>query len=203
MQNIKIIPITGIGFLGNNAYLVHKDGECDAVLIDAPKNYEKILNVAKTNNLKVRAVLLTHGHFDHIGSARKFESDGARIYIHVLDNDKLHSSTNLSKTKIPETVGEINVCDGDVINECGMEFRVMHTPGHSKGSVCYLIDNAIFSGDTLFRGSFGRTDFYDGEFLEIRSSVGKILNLDENYTIYPGHGEFTTVKDEKIINPLR
>lgn len=202
MRDVRIIPLTGLGLLKNNVYIVHRRDSDEAVLIDASKSQDKIIEALNSYRLKLKAVLLTHGHYDHIYSAHIFEKSGAEIFIHESDRDKLHTSGNLCRVKIPDTTAEKTFRDGDVIEKCGMRFEVIHTPGHSAGSVSFRLGDVLFSGDTLFRDGYGRTDFYDGDFIQMISSVGKLLELPLETAVYPGHGPFTTIEHEREFNPL-
>ena len=179
----------------------------NTALIDAPIDAKSILSALDKNNEHLKAVLLTHGHFDHImAAAELYEKTGAAVYIHELDAPKLKSSY-LSvadffgiKNFIP-FYNETTVADGDVITLDEISFRVMHTPGHTSGGVCYIAENVIFSGDTLFEMSVGRCDMPDGDEETLYKSLKKLSELTGNYRIYPGHGAPTELSFEKKYNP--
>ncbi|MGN1114285.1 MAG: MBL fold metallo-hydrolase [Oscillospiraceae bacterium] len=179
----------------------------NAVLIDAPDNAEYILSELESRGLTLKKILLTHGHFDHVGAVADLaEKTGCEVYIHENDLDKLSGiGDNLSDSfggnKVKAYDKAISVKDGDKITLDEMEFTVMHTPGHTKGSVCYIADDIMFSGDTLFARSIGRTDMPDGNTPEMLKSLTKIISIEKNIKIYTGHTESTTLDIEKQYNP--
>lgn len=179
----------------------------EAVAIDINDEPEKLLDFLEKNNLKLKKILLTHGHFDHILGVEKVRREtGAEVYIHTLDAPKLSDlNKNLGAgfgIRNFEPVSEFNeVSDGDIIKQGETEFKVMHTPGHTMGGVCYIADDVIFSGDTLFRYSMGRTDFPDSNSLMMVESLKKLKNLEGNYKVCPGHNTETMLDDERKNNP--
>ncbi len=192
------------GALSTNSYLVYKEGESQAFFIDPVRGYEKIKAFCNEQGIKVCAVLLTHGHFDHILEASLWQKDGAKIYIHTLDADKLYSDKNLAhlvRVSVPPCTADVLLNGGETLHIAGFSVEVIHTPGHSVGSVCYVLDRVIFSGDTLFKGDCGRTDFPDGSFQLIKSSIkDKLFGLEGDYRVLPGHGEETTLDEERQQN---
>lgn len=179
----------------------------NAALIDAPCDAEMILAHLKNEGVRLKKILLTHGHFDHImATAELVEQTGAEVYIHKNDADKLRSA-DLSVASyfgiggFKPFSGEKRVSDGDVITLDELEFKVLHTPGHTSGGVCYIVENVIFSGDTLFEMSVGRTDMPDGDSRALCESLKKLSELDGEYKIYPGHGPVTELSYEKKYNP--
>lgn len=195
-----------VGYLQTNCYVITDDNSNNAVLIDTGGGFGKIADYLKTIGKKAVAVLFTHGHFDHIIDAHKWQKCGARLYIHAFDAEMLEGKNSLSEAiglTLPCVKADV-ILNGEEILDFGfMKLKVIHTPGHTKGGVCYELNNKyIFSGDTVFYHSYGRTDFYGGNFDDLQNSVKKILNTDCDKIIYPGHGEFTTVKEEKHFNPL-
>ncbi len=204
---MKIIKLmTGDMFV--NCYIIFNEDIKKAVLIDPGGSAEKILHNIEKNRLKITHILLTHGHFDHIGALKELkDATGAKICIHALDAPMLTDpSKNLSFiTDLPVYAppADILLNDGDIIKTGGMEITVIHTPGHSEGSVCYIIDGALFTGDTLFYMSVGRTDFPGCSFEKLSHSVNNILGkLDKDYTVYPGHGISSALNEEKSSNPF-
>ena len=194
------------GFLENNVYLVLDKKSKKGVLVDATEMLPEIIDAAKGYDIEY--ILLTHGHFDHIlglNNLKKFFCAKAVIN----ENDKIVSDNINEFTRlfnlpdsIPPTYEEF-VKDGDKINCGNLIFKVITTPGHTEGGVCYLIDDKLFSGDTLFRGSVGRTDLFGGNFKKLKDSINnKIFKLNENVTVYPGHGPTTTIKYEKKHNEI-
>ncbi len=194
------------GQLENNMYLVADEASKKAVLIDASSNIPELIEAAK--NYYVEYILLTHGHFDHImGLSSLKQALNAKA---VISKDDLVISDNINEFTrlfgLPDTTPptyDLYVNDGDVLNVGGLEIKVIHTPGHTEGGVCYLIDGKLFSGDTLFRESVGRTDLFGGNFKKLSDSIkNKLFKLDEKIEVYPGHGEMTTIEHEKKYNEL-
>ncbi len=199
MEVTKVI----VGDMQVNSYIV--SNRIDAVVIDPGDEYEKIIKAAQGKNIK--AVLLTHGHFDHTGAVNELQKNGAKVYISENDENMLSDSFAclaapfgfpFNKIKADYTLN-----DNDILELCDIKFRVILTPGHTTGSVCFLVNDILFSGDTLFQQSIGRTDFPDGDFETISKSIKeKIYTLSENTKVYPGHGGETTVEKEKQSNPF-
>lgn len=194
-----------VGYLATNCYVVTTDEE-EAVIVDAGGGYDKIKSYLDGLGKKAAAVLCTHGHFDHVYNAHKWQKSGAKIYIHAADVELLRNEKQIMPGRsfaVEPTEPDVVVSDGDEIKIAGTVFTVIHTPGHSKGSVCYDLDvQTVFTGDTVFYHSFGRTDFYGGSYNEIASSVRKIVLREKDALLLPGHGESTTIKEERIFNPI-
>ena len=201
---MKIISFPPYGLFGEVCYLLENNGS--AALIDAPGNNDEIIAALSSNNLKLEKILLTHGHVDHIeGLADIAEKTGAAVYIHPADNPKLCDSvTNLSEyfglLPVKKYSGEtVDVREGDIIDLNGLDIKVMETPGHTSGSVMYIAEDAIFSGDTLFKGSIGRTDMPDGNNALMMKSLDKIASAKwelDDYTVYSGHTAPTKLSEE-------
>ena len=190
------------GPLNVNSYFLVNDKN-QAVVIDSGENYKKIKQVSEQYGFEIKAVLLTHAHFDHAGNAKKLQDDGAKIYISKIDAPKLLNDDNLSLDfgrKFDYLTADYTFSDGDVLSVCDIEIKVIATPGHTDGSVCFMVDSALFTGDTLFLGSVGRTDFKSGDREQMVASIKKLFNLNGNYTVYPGHDEFTTLDRERKYN---
>ena len=207
---MNIIRLT-LSPLATNCYIV-PTGSNEAVVIDPADDGETIMETAKKAGLAIKKILLTHGHFDHTGGAAYIkEQTGAPIYIHSADVELLsdpEKSLSFFAPGKPFVVCEADVLlkDGDTITQGGTEFRVLCTPGHTAGSVCFLCSadgsDLMFSGDTLFRDSIGRSDTYSGDQTVLFGSLEKLSALDRNYTVYPGHGEMTDLFTEKRFNPF-
>lgn len=202
---MKILSLT-TGLLRTNSYLIFKEGEKDAILIDAGGDVEKIERIASENGVNIKHLLLTHGHFDHIGACAELQRKGVKIYIHELDKRKVETDESLcgfSGIKVEKFTPDVILYGGEELLVSGLSVKVLHTPGHTSGSVCYVISNVIFSGDTLFSQSFGRTDLGDGNVKLLSDSIiNKLFALDGNYTVYPGHDSATDLDTERKYNPI-
>ena len=180
----------------------------DGIFIVDPGEFTDELKEFVTNNSeKIKYILLTHNHFDHICGVAEIKKIccNAKTVIPPLDAEGLSNPAKSLAAYFGceqnKTKADMLLNDGDRINLGNTQIIVMHTPGHSKGSVCYLVDNIIFSGDTLFEGSCGRTDFPDGSDIEITASLKKLKDLSGDYEVYPGHGNKTKLSAERIFNP--
>jgi len=194
-----------LGMLQANCYVVSKDGK--ALLIDPGAEAPKIQRYLAAQGLQAEMILLTHGHGDHIEAVREL---GLPVYIHADDEACLYdASRNLSgyagmsfalkKGSLQVTL----VADNATIPFVGETIRVIHTPGHTKGGVCYLLGSSLFSGDTLFCRSIGRSDFPGGSHKQLLASVKeKLFVLPDDTKVYPGHGPSSTIGDEKRLNPF-
>ena len=208
MSSIKIGRMA-IGSYQTNCYFVYREDSKKCVVIDPADNGAQIYSALERNGFTVEAILLTHGHFDHIwGSKELREVSGAKIY--ALEEEKVlceDVKNNLSAmvgrayTVVPDTY----VREGDVLTFDNMDFKVIATPGHTIGSCCYYVEKAgiLISGDTLFQESTGRTDFPTGSMSSIvRSIREKLFVLPDETKVYPGHGDSTTIAYEKKYNPF-
>lgn len=189
------------GICGTNTYLIIDDGK--AVAIDPADDADGILQIAKSHNASVTDVLVTHAHFDHIGALHELKAQGARVY--ASEDYKLVDELNamfVGDASGLRFTPDITVRDGDVIEINGHSFEVISTPGHTPHGVCFVMDGEkIFTGDTLFRLSIGRTDFTLGNKPELIKTVKMLFALDGDYEVFPGHGEPTTLDYERKNNP--
>ena len=194
---------------GTNSYLVWEEGTDKAVLVDAGLNTELILDFIRKKGLSLEAVLLTHGHPDHlVGAADVAEATGADVYLNSIEAkvvemmpEMILAMLGIDELKTPDEFKPLE--DGQVLELAGLTIKVLHTPGHSPGSVSFLVDDALFDGDLVFRGSIGRTDFPGGDFgTLIRSVKEKVFVLPPETKVYPGHMGMTTVGLEKRTNPF-
>ncbi len=192
------------GLLRVNTYFLVND-KMQALVIDCGENYKRVKSTEQELGVKIEAVLLTHAHFDHAGSAKKLQDDGAKIYISELDADKLTAEGSLSSNfgrKFEQFTPDFTFSDGQTLNVLGINIDVIATPGHTDGSVTFKVDNALFTGDTLFYDSVGRTDFPTGSREDMIRSVKKLFALSGDYQVYPGHDEFTTLERERKYNVM-
>ena len=193
---IKTLPV---GQLETNCYIVTDEATLKCAVIDPGDESGVILDYVEANKLKVEAIFLTHGHHDHwLGLEGVREGTGAPVYINK--KDAYPAGTKGSRMKFPADDGVLYYKEGDVMKVGGLEFTVLETPGHSSGSVCLICGEAIFSGDTLFRDSCGRTDFEDGDMNAILKSLFRLASLPGDYEVYPGHMDSTTMERERSFN---
>lgn len=193
-----------LGYMGTNCYVVDA-GNGSAIAIDPGAEGNELLAFLKEKGLKLTKILLTHGHFDHIGGVNALTAaTGAQVFASRRDEDMLlHQNRYFPEEMIgafSPVTADIWVNEGDTIVEGDCTFQVVDTPGHTPGGVCYLCEDHLFSGDTLFAGSIGRTDFPGGDYYTLMESLGKLRALEKNYTVCPGHGEMTTLQVEKNEN---
>lgn len=194
------------GLLGTNSYFLVDEKTSSAVLIDCAEYYNKIQGVAESNNFKIKAVLLTHAHFDHSGCAKKLQDDGAKIYVSKIDAVKVRNGDTLSDRfckPFDTFVPDYEFGDGEILNFGEIKVKTMLTPGHTDGSAVFIVGNKIFSGDTLLCRSYGRTDFPTGDEKALKQSINKLFSLDGDYEVYPGHEDFTTLGEERKFNPIK
>jgi glyoxylase-like metal-dependent hydrolase (beta-lactamase superfamily II) len=201
-MEIKVLPL---GAIEANCYLLSTDKS--AIVIDPGFYSQEVLDFLKSNSDKERLILLTHGHFDHIGGADVLRKEtDTKIGIGVKDAPYLSDSIKNLSAKFGMPVepfsADVTFKDNETFTIGDITFKVIETGGHTKGGVCYLCDNYLFTGDTLFHQSIGRTDFFDGNFNEIKKSIEKLYTLDPNIIIYAGHGDQTTIGFEKKYNPF-
>ncbi len=189
-----------LGAIHNNVYVIEKDGKC--LVIDP--TYDVTFTVEKyirQNNLQLQGVLLTHGHFDHCGGALHFQKQGIDVYINEKDTI-LSTSASKNYWNIPCEDVTPNKFYTEGTNIVGdFTFEVVFTPGHTIGGVCLIFGNLLFSGDTLFHNSIGRTDFPGGDDVNMEGSLRKIAAMNDSLVLYPGHGEYgMTLGSEKKSN---
>lgn len=199
------------GMLDNNNYLLIDEKSKEAVLIDCSDYLEEVGVVLKIYDAKLKYILITHGHFDHVLGINKFHEmyPETQIIAPLLDKDLIEDIGTfvdrfiggIGRVDVPHVDNYVSENDEFTIGE--HKIKIISTPGHTRGGVCYSVDEKIFSGDTIFLGSVGRTDLPGGNFEQIRSSVKKILEMfDDGTPIYCGHGASTSVGYEKVHNPV-
>jgi len=197
-----------LGLLGTNCYIIYNEQE--ALIVDPGAEAEKVINFIEKINVKPLAILLTHAHFDHIGGVEAIRTHyHIDVYLHNeeahwLEEPSLNGSTAFDREPVKTTLPEHELKPGQM-KLSSFEFNVIHTPGHSPGSVSFIFEEQgfIMSGDVLFRQGVGRTDLQGGSMQVLKDSIrNKLYQLEDAYTVYPGHGTFTTIGAEKLENPF-
>ena len=194
-----------VGMLATNCYLVADDaGRC--AVIDPGSHTEKILKKAEEEGFTIEAILLTHGHFDHVMAAPGIQkATGAKLYIHKNDEPDLapevagHRGYLREPYVMPRVDGHLE--EGGEVQVGDLTFRVLHTPGHTLGSCVLLCEDLMFSGDTLFAGTCGRCDLAGGSLEQMFASLKKLAQLEGDYKVLPGHMEASTLETERQTNP--
>ena len=202
-----ITPVM-VGPLQQNAYIVACEDTKEAVVIDPGDEAERIAHTLTSYGFTLKLMMNTHGHLDHIGAVADLAAQtSAPFLLHRADlyliedvaSDPLYPFFPAKQPPMPTRF----LADGERISVGSLEFQILHTPGHTPGSVCFLVEQSLFSGDTLFSGSVGRTDLPGGNTQQLLTSIReKILTLDDAVRVYPGHGRVTTVGIERAQNPF-
>lgn len=203
---MKVIPVVNKPF-DSYCYIITKDDK-NCLIIDLGADFSVIDGVLKNENLTPVAAFLTHSHFDHVCGIKSARDKGIAVYISETDAKNLESAEDTLSSFVG--VNYTPVFDYRILDEKEYVFgdillEVIYTPGHTKGSVVYKIDDCVFSGDTIFKGTVGRTDLPGGNYFDMKKSVNRLiarlLNGNTNYKIYPGHGDFTDFYTELKSNP--
>ena len=203
-----ILKTLAVGLLETNCYILGDEKTKDAVVIDPGEDFEEIDKQLKASGLNVKYIVLTHGHFDHTGAlARLKEYTGAQILIHEEDASMLLSSGQaqpfLMDSGAEPCTADRTLKEGDRIQFGENTLEVLHTPGHTPGGISLVTDKMIFTGDTLFCGSVGRTDLAGGSLRQLIDSIKtKLLNRGDDYLVYPGHGPVSSIGEERKHNPF-
>ncbi|MBR6593914.1 MAG: MBL fold metallo-hydrolase [Clostridia bacterium] len=195
-----------VGPLMTNCYILKEDGKRGAVVIDPGADATLLKSILHDMDAFPALILLTHGHFDHILALDRLRTEKTVVAIHELDAHRLKTK-DLIAAMLPEDPWPFK--DADVVfgakdrhvSLCGFDFEVIHTPGHTEGSVCYLFEDMLFTGDTLFCGGMGRTDFQGGDPQAMMASLRLLYKMPCDYAVFPGHDRETTLSDERIRNP--
>lgn len=198
-----------LGPVGVNTYVALRESRQDCLVFD-PAEAGPVVDYLNAKGLSCAGILLTHGHFDHILGLKELrDRTGAPVYVHPLDADMLEDDklnlAGLCGVSVPPCKPDMLVADWDTVAAAGMSLRVLHTPGHSPGSVCYVeeAERLLFSGDTLFRLSVGRSDFLGSREADLyRSLMEKLVPLPGDYRVFPGHRRETTLQFEREHNPF-
>ena len=198
------IDTMALGDYQTNCYIVRDALSKSCAVIDPGYEPDMILAFLHKEGLTLDAILLTHGHFDHVGAVRALvRATGCKVWMREGDYSQFRNPTNLYFYPLANCEDlEINLCeDGEAISAGGLTFHVMETPGHTWGSVCYLCQDAMFSGDTLFAGSCGRIDLPGGDRAAMLASLERLGEMDTDYRVFPGHGGSSTLSREQQTNP--
>lgn len=192
--------------LRTNTYLGYDPETKKGFLIDPGASASALRGQIRSLDVDVEAILLTHGHYDHIGAVAQLQRElSAKVYLHRADWDKIVDYRYLSfgeAVHVEPFTPDCALEDGQVLHLAGCPIEVMHTPGHSKGSVCFVTGDVIFCGDTLFKDSYGRYDFADGSFAELLSSVRRLFALKGDYKLLCGHEAPSDLEYERTHNPI-
>ncbi len=210
MPVINEMEIRGlvVGVFQENCYILASNRTKEAIIVDPGDDPDRIMEVVRDMGVTVKLIANSHGHADHIlGVSGVQEGTGAKFLINQLDLGLLDQGSESARqmgrdgVTVPSPDGYVQ--DGDVVGVAGLDLQVIHTPGHTPGSVSYYVNGLLFSGDTLFRGSIGRTDFSGGDYdQEMESIVNRLLQLPDETIVLPGHMLETTIRQERATNPF-
>lgn len=194
-MQIKTIPV---GHLETNCYVVTDEKSLVCAVIDPGDEFNSIMDYIESNKLRCEAILITHGHYDHVGAVPYMvEETGAVVYSSEKDLASREKGY-LFPLALPENGKTVR--EGDVITVSGLKFEVYETPGHSPGGLSFRCEDALFTGDTLFKGSCGRTDLYGGDVDTLMSSLAKLCSIAEDLEVYPGHMDSSSLMQERLLN---
>ncbi len=204
-MEFKKLPL---GIYQANCYIVYDENTKETAVIDPGGDFPEIKSVIEVNGLKVKFIIITHGHGDHIGALSELKDyTNAVVCIHkedseMLKNSRMNYSAEMGYPTVEMSADRL-LADGDELMLGDTKLGIIHTPGHSLGGICIYCERSLFSGDTLFASSIGRTDLEGGSFDEIIASIkGKLLTLPDDTEVYPGHGPSSTILIEKKRNPF-
>ncbi len=203
---LNIISLS-LGPMPTNCYIVYDESSKDAVIFDPAYEAEKIIKTIEDYSLNIKYIFLTHGHFDHIMALEEIRDlTGAKLFVGLQDNELITDPRKsyvyqYGGSDVPCRTAEVLISGGENIPFGEYFITAVHTPGHTAGSVCYIIEDNIFSGDTLFKGATGRYDLYSGNLKQLRESMKWFASLEGDYKILPAHGDCSTLDFEKKTNP--
>ena len=190
------MELMNLGVYWVNAYIIREENSTSCCILDPGGHPKKVLDYLEKNGLTLEAILLTHGHFDHVGAVKELHAaTGCKVYMNP-DDLVMPEKLTAGPLFYTHAYGE-----GDQLHLAGLTIDVIHTPGHTPGSVCLLCEDALFSGDTLFARSCGRTDLAGGDPEAMTASLKRLAALDRDYRVFPGHNSATTLALEKEYNP--
>lgn len=197
-----------VGSIRTNCYVVVNPSCKEAVIIDPGDMPDRIIRKISELDVNLKAILITHGHYDHIGAVSKLKDYyGAKVYAGNFESELLSDSALNASRMFGINCNiepEVLLKDNDFLKVCGLDFSIIHTPGHTSGGVCYYLpeDNVLFSGDTLFYETIGRSDLPTGDGRALIKSIkDKLFLLPDETKVFPGHGDSTTIGHEKMNNP--
>lgn len=194
-----------VGPLENNCFMIADEKTAECLVTDPGDEPDRILDLIKENNFRVKHILCTHAHFDHVGAVPEVkEETKAKIVLHGDDLVIYRKATEYARSwgfeidPLPEP--DLLVSEGDILRLGALEFRVLHTPGHSPGGICIYGEGILITGDTLFAGSVGRTDLYGGDVEKLKTSFKRLMSLPDETRVLPGHGLESTIGRERTGN---
>jgi glyoxylase-like metal-dependent hydrolase (beta-lactamase superfamily II) len=200
-----IIKTLIVGALENNCFIIADDNTKEALVVDPGDEPDRILELITTNNFDVRYIVCTHAHFDHVGAISEIkEKTGAKIAIHRDELEIYKAARDQAAfwgyelDPLPEP--DVFVSEGDKLEIGNLRFDILHTPGHSPGGICLYGEGILITGDTLFAGSVGRTDFYGGDMERLKESFKRLISLADEVRVFSGHGPESTIGKEKAGN---
>ncbi len=197
-----------VGIYGVNAYILGDEKTKEAVVVDPGGSSQEIQSLLRKEQLTLQGILLTHAHGDHIGGIEGLVKEwDVPVYVHEEDQYILRDAELNYSARMPMEATHFSdaktLQDGDILDLGDLKIQVIHTPGHSPGGCTFLVEGCLITGDTLFKGSVGRTDLEGGDHEQLISSIKtKLLTLEKDFTIYPGHGPKTTLEEERRNNPF-
>lgn len=204
MMGLELNRLT-VGPLEVNCYIAFDDETKEGIIIDPGDEHNRIMEVLRSGGIKVSLIVCTHAHFDHVGAIPELKiNTKAKIVIHEDDRQVYGVAKDMAKfwgfnlDALPAP--DVFVKEGDELSVGSMKFKVLHTPGHSPGSMCLLGEGILFSGDTLFAGSIGRTDFPGGSLDQMKKSFKRLIALPRETKVFPGHGPTSTIEAERSEN---
>jgi hydroxyacylglutathione hydrolase len=199
-----VIKTIAVGMFAANCYFIMDEDTKETAVIDPGGDSEDLIEILDKMGALVKFILLTHGHADHTGAITEISSKyNVPIYINEKDQELMFNNAYMFGSIKGDNTLIKNICDDDKLCIGSTEISTVETPGHTPGGVCFIVEDNIFTGDTLFYGSVGRTDLPGGSYNTLISSIKtKLLVMPDNYTVLPGHGPKSTIKIEKGSNPF-